>query len=373
MCAGTPANTQQLTYFAGNACWQGMGAAALQLPKWRLALAKVKEGAADAKLLVIGDSITNGWGTTNQLTAVYPASYPARLATILNGKFATAPGLAAVPSTTTGTRTDARWTVGSGWASYANYGFGAQSMEGTAGSGNLVFTPGGGVSYDSFTVYYTTYPSGVGTLTITATGGTPSVVSTIGSSGIGSVTVAAASAGTTNAVTITDAVNPAFVVAVEPFLSTTSRVRVGSAGVAGSTTTTWTADATAFGAVSAIKLYAPSLTVIMLGVNDATASAAPGTVTANLTTLAKAAQVSGDVIFAMWPPPSGSPTAAYTALYYPAIANLATSLAAPFVDVYGRWGSTWQTAFQYDSVHPNDYGHWDIAEAISALLLAVAP
>ncbi len=406
ICTGTPTNTQLLTYSTANGCWQaasgisgnvagnvtgnvagnltgnvtgnltGTASTGPQLPNWRLALAKVRDGVADAKILFIGDSTTYGMSDTLCTTNVWPGSYPARVWNILASKYTVAPGLTKPPAAVDSPCIDNRWTLGTGWTENAAYGWGGfSSVEGVAGSGNLVFAPNNGATYDSFDVYYTTSTSGLGTLTITATGGSPVVQSTIHSSPIGfqHVTVTAASAATNNTVTITTSVNPVFVDAIEPWLSTVRTVRIGSMGVSGSTSSNWANGFSGYLPSVAIANYAPNLTVINLGINDGYSSVPAATVTANLSNIVTAAQASGDVILVMPNPVSQTPTVTSEALYYPAIQNLANTLNVPLIDIYGRWGQTWQTNLMANSLHPNDYGYWDIAEAITSLLLQVAP
>jgi lysophospholipase L1-like esterase len=143
--------------------------------------------------------------------------------------------------------------------------------------------------------------------------------------------------------------------------------------VSGSTTGTWTAAASGYPASLAIANYAPNLTIIDLSINDGSGSVPAATVTANLSALVASAQASGDVILVMPNPVSATPSATFQPLYYPAIQSLANSLNVPLIDIYGRWGQTWQTNLMSNTFHPNNDGYWDIAEAVSSLLLQVAP
>ena len=41
----------------------------------------------------------------------------------------------------------------------------------------------------------------------------------------------------------------------------------------------------------------------------------------------------------------------------------------PLIDISSRWGNTYQAGLMADSLHPNDLGYWDIASAVSNVLL----
>jgi hypothetical protein len=56
------------------------------LPHWRMALAKQRDGQKDAKILCVGDSITEGYGDTTTTTNLYADAYPARLVTLLKNQ-----------------------------------------------------------------------------------------------------------------------------------------------------------------------------------------------------------------------------------------------------------------------------------------------
>lgn len=342
------------------------------LPKWRLALGKMRDGQADAKILCIGDSTTQGMGGSTAATVPAYTSYPWRLTSMLTSYgIPASPGLALAHSTLN-VAADNRWTVGAGWA---KFGFGmaaAASFKATNPGGNLVFTPGGGVTYDSFDVYFIRTP-GAGSLTITATGGTPSVIDTAtGTRGVSKTTVTAASAATTNAVTISGT-GIVYVLAVEPFLSTTKLVRVGNAGVGSSQTADW-ATTGDFNSAAAIAAYAPDLTIVLLGVNDAAHSVAVTGVSglqANMTTLLAAAKVTGDVIIMTPVPGSAAVVTTYLPLYQPVFYGLARTNAFPLLDLYARFGQAWNSVWMADVAHPNDAGYWDIAGAVAAYLRRV--
>jgi lysophospholipase L1-like esterase len=208
--------------------------------------------------------------------------------------------------------------------------------------------------------------SGSGQLTITATGGTPVVQATGGSPvGVRTINAVALASATTNTVTIA-ATNQVYVIGIEQFSSTSKNLRVGNAGVYGTNTTQWvTTDW--FGPVAAITAYAPDLTIIMLGINDALTPLAIASYKVNITTLITTAQLSGDVILMTMPPSSGTRATA-EATYVQVLKDISIASNIPLIDNWARFNSTWQTLMMHDAVHPNNVGYWDIAGHLQAFL-----
>jgi hypothetical protein len=337
------------------------------LPKFRLAVAKVRNGASDAKILAIGDSTVMGFGSTLGTTLPWVGAWPTRLSSLINARIPSAVGFAIPVSTLGGT--DNRWTFGADWT-LSTFGVGLgwggmAAIQATSPAGNLVFTPGGTASTDSYAIYYVT-SGGNGTITATATGGSATPINTNSAGGIAVTVVTAAAAATGNSVTFS-AVGNVYVLGVEPFLSTTRKIRLGNAAVYGTQTGIWTGIAF-YGPIPAIKAYAPDLTLICLGINDAGSSVSPATFQANMSALIQAAQVSGDVILVTMPPSQFAPNATFEAAYQAIYRALSATYNVPIVDIYGRFAATWQAALMSDSLHPNDYGYWDIASAVNTVL-----
>lgn len=341
------------------------------LPKWRLALANVLTGTGDAKILFIGDSTTAGlFGDGSDAASAAYRAYPARLVALLNARGIPAAMGLAVPAAVG--QTDNRWAGGTGWTQAGSFGFGLTDWTANAPAGALVFTPGAAAgSYDSFDVYYMSAP-GRGTLTMTATGGTPVVVNlAVAGNGILHSTVVAASAGTSNAVTMTSTGGLSEIVGVEPFLSTAKKVRVGNAGSGGRTTNQWALPTGAYYGTAAIAAYAPNLSITSLGINDAGASVVAATVSANMQTIITAEKISGDAVILTMPPSSalsGAQYPAFEATYQPIFKALSVSNNIPIVDYWTRLGGVYQAAFMSGVLHPNAAGYFDMASAVDALL-----
>ena len=331
--------------------------------KWRTALAKVRTGGGDAKLLTVGDSTVAGITIASALTD----SWPIRAMNMLDTTATPYTPALAVPYFT-GTTNDTRWTPGTGWPLSRNFGFASYSgWQATAPAGTLVFADSR-ITADRFDVYYLDSPV-MGTLNLTATGMAVVNQSCGGSSySIKKVTVPAAAAGTANSLTIGATGNQVFVLAVEPWLSTGSRVRVANAGVSSSSTTDWnSAAAVPYGGVDAIKAYAPDLTLICLGTNDGINSVPVSTYTTNILAIAAASAVTGDVILVTPVPSQNPPEATYIPLYQAAM--LGTTY--PVIDLTGYFG-TWAAAntlgLMVDGHHPNTVGYAYIGAFIKQAL-----
>jgi lysophospholipase L1-like esterase len=181
------------------------------------------------------------------------------------------------------------------------------------------------------------------------------------------VTVTAASASTSNTVTIAATGGPVYVSGIDSYLAGTKKVRVGNVGVPGSTSAQWASDVALTG-LSYIRGYAPDLMFIPIGINDARDSVSPATLQANLAAIIVAAQVSGDAVLMTMPPSFGAPYTTFEPQYQAVYRTLSATYNVPIVDIYGRFGGVWQTAFMFDALHPNNYGYWDIAGAVSTFL-----
>jgi lysophospholipase L1-like esterase len=344
---------------------------------WRKARASVLNGTADAKILCGGDSTTEGQGSSSMGTVPANNAYPARLASLFNAAGVPAANGLGIPLTSYGSSNDTRWTVGTGWAS-TTFGFAAgAAFEYTSGGGNLVFSPGGSQATNLYDVYYLTN-GGLGTLYAVATGGTTVTVGTGSGGGIGKLTCTAATAATTNAVTLSGS-GTVFVVGVEQYNSAVPRIRLANAGVGGSDSNQWNynKDGT-FGSASYIPVYAPNLFIYSIGINDSYGLNSGGvptsvsTYTSNVQAMITAAKSAGsDVLLSTMPPSNSSALITYQKQYVSALIGLAQSNNVGLVDFFGRLGGAWQSSIMYDEWHPINIGYWDWAQAIFNALSGV--
>ena len=326
------------------------------LAKWDAAVQLVRAGVRDAKILVVGDSTAAGVGGGTDGTFPQAASWVDGLADLLNeGLAPAANGLQIPRSSSAANPTDDRWTLGTGWtkgdagnATTAYVGFGGMGCNYYAASdaaGTLTFNDPR-IEADTFDVYYmvTTVVTGA-TFTAQATGGSASSAVPVGgqaAKGIQKVTVSAGSASTTNVVTIDPGGSggQVYIVGIEPYLSTTKKIRVGNAGTSGSYAFRWVAysdsdPGNAWNARHSIRAYAPDLTIIDLGINDAdpTRNTPAATFIDFIEDLIADAQVSGDVLLKTFIPVAGRET--YLDQYAAELRDRDLAL----VDIYGAWGS----------------------------------
>lgn len=337
--------------------------------KWRRALSKVRNGTADAKVLCVGDSTTWGYGATSAVGD----NWPVQAARMMNSAgVPSALGFIGAPDhLSNNVNKDSRWTPAANWG-LASHGFGNdQCWQSTTAGGTLVLNvPTHLGACDTFDVYYLGNGASPA-FTVTPTGGSPQTVTPGALNGVGKATVTGTA--TIGAqVTIDPSTGVVFILGVEPYSSTTRRVRMANAGVPATSTVGWVNNSDNYGPLKAIDAYAPDLTIISLGLNDAPTPTSDAAFTANLTTLVTHARTSGDVMFMTFPPPfsdSGDTArAGYTADYY----ALADSLGVPVIDVNARfvsYAAANPLGYYFDTLHPTTLGYGDIAQAVTATLL----
>lgn len=341
--------------------------------KWRLALGSFRNSDRDIKILFLGESTIAGRGDMSFTSSgiANTDSVVGKFTQFVNNSFAASAFGLGIPGSHIDGYSDARWTIGSQWSSL---GFGAASgaTYGWSGTGSgaaatLSYSPDGGSTYDRFDVYYTTGPSN-GTLTITATGGTPVVVNSNSSTlGWNKTTVSAASALTNNTITIVGSANPIYIGGVEPWNSSIKRIRIGNMGVSGALAANWTQDAT-YGGIPLIKAYAPDIVIIEDLINDCAASTTPSSVVTNLTAIVTAARVSGDAIIMTCPPSSltqGLPAFTNEPAMVAAVDVYCFDNGVPCYDLFNRWNATYQASLMSSGgegiFHTNNEGNYDWA------------
>jgi lysophospholipase L1-like esterase len=346
------------------------------LPKWHRAKAQVRAGTQDRKVALLGDSIIYGYGSS--LPGIGAGIH---LANILgNDGIPSAIGCA-VPNISGGLGVDSRWGVGSGWtqAVVSGWGFGGAnpSYSSTGGAGVLLFIPANDVLYDSFDIYYITDPA-YGSFQAGATGGTLSTIPCNGAAGVGKFTCTAGGPSAVNALGITTVVTGATILAVEPWLSTQPKIRIGVLGVEGTTTTSWVlpSSPTGFGPLQCIAAYAPDTTIISLGTNDATAGTSVATFLSNLGSLAAVCSLYGDVFIMSSVPSNPTNTgAANEILYANALPAFCATNGYGYIPLQESWGGASAYAklnplgYYNDTVHPSDTGYADYADFIATEIL----
>jgi len=346
------------------------------LPRLARALARVASGTGDMKLLYIGDSTTYGYGATPNgigptLSAaqhLVTAGYPAALGLSVPGH----PGLPNV---------DPRWVANTGWTKTANntatWGGANAAWVGNSPSGTLTFTPGNGYSFDTFDIWYLVGP--FGTVNANVDGGPSTLINCNGPPGVAKTTITAP-AGSAHVVNLSGVSGGVEIIGIEPSLSTVSKVRVANAGVAGATTAGWTTTDTTnagYSPLDSIAAYAPDVSLIRLGINDANSLGMPlKTYLANLLVLANTAKATGDVIISSPTPVRPPAIAAFLAVYAAALPAFCAANGFAYIPQFDRWGGLGLYAalnpigYYNDVLHPSATGYADIATADVAAVLA---
>lgn len=344
------------------------------LPKWKQKLNLSLLGQSPARLLCLGDSTTSGVsadsytttpGTTWQNT---PNAYPWQLAKILAAQGIPADVALATPGSSGSV--DSHWTFSAG-ASYSAPTVGLGGSEGVtlpSVNAQTVCTPG--FAADTYKIYYY-QSSGSGTFTAQATGGTLTTINCNATpAGIVTRTITAASASTSNTVTMICTVlgSGCVIVGIEYWNSANpNRVRIFPAGASGQPTSSF-ADATAYGSSATALALAPDLTVISLGLNDVRTGVATATTISRLTTLANNARLTGDALL-MSAVPAGTGSAG--PIDVTALNAALAAVGGAYIDLQARYGRTMfaQGLQTSDQIHPNAMGYGDIARVVAGALL----
>lgn len=333
--------------------------------KWRRALARVRAGQGSAKLLCAGDSTT--WGLTAENVTVN--SYPVRLEKALNSHYLPASQGLVIPTGATGEPDDPRWTRGS-WVRNP-YGLGlaaCYTAPSAIGSSPLTFTPG--VNCDTIDVYYLE-TSVNPILSVNVDGGAAVTKNLNGVSGNWGKMTVTAPAGSSHVVTLArTSGGDARIMGIDAYLAADRKIRVSNAGVSGSSSTDWVGASS----LSGITTYAPDLTVLMLGINDARQQRSTEGYIANLRTIIQTASASGDVLLMSMVPSGEAVTIDYETEYRAHLLPLALELGCGYIDIFDRFG-TYATSsalgLMSDVVHPNALGAADIAGAVASALMQV--
>ena len=239
------------------------------------------------------------------------------------------------------------------------------------GAGTSTFTPG--YNCDTFDVYYIDYGNGAAQVSIDAGAATALTGTSTNTIKKITLTAAAASNHVLNFATIT--ANTVFIVCVDAYLSTTKQVRVANAGVSGSGATHWATANPNYSPADCIKAWAPDLSIIMLGINDAGGARTAAQFHTDMLVTINAAKTSGDVVICSVIPSQDGPTNTLEAAYQADMKAYAAANNIGFLDIYARFGSyaTANTAgLMANTLHPNGPGYADVAGAAYGALRAIA-
>jgi lysophospholipase L1-like esterase len=348
------------------------------LPAWSAAVRTMQAGGREARLLCIGDSVTQGFGAAvgGWTPDAKSGAWPHRLAALMTGRgvpasAASVAGAGAADAAAGGYPAyDPRVGLGAGWSVNALTGLGGRLFSGAASAtGGWTFQPDEPVDrFDLWTVTNTA----LGVLTVETDGVPRATVSTTKAPGMevasivfpethGPVTVRWSSGGAV------------FLAGGAAWRSTARRARVINAGWGGSKIADWVAADQPYRAYGAIPAAAPDLSVVALTINDWNGGTAIGTYRANMGLLVDRCRASGDVLLMTGAPSDPAQNKASYATqnaFRDAVFEVAAAkgLAAP-IEGAALFGGSYAPELMFDAAHPNAAGQARIAEAVRARVM----
>ena len=342
---------------------------ALLLPKLRAGIARVRAGTGSCRFGMIGDSTTRGHGALGNPNT---GNYNYAVAAYLSRMFGGLPQINAHNNSAYGyvsLTTDARLTATGSFST----GTGGNSLGGAMflanAAGKLSFTPT--VNTDTVEVYY--YQGIAGSFTLDTNGGT-ATTTTIPTTPaqMQTAVIATGAAAAANTYNLNWVSGSNFICGVRAYDSSKKWLEFDNWGFEGSQTVNWISAGAAYNPINAAVAIAPEVISICLGINDWDNGISVATYTANVQALITAAQATSDVIL-ISPNPSqpgfvaGTPSIAGQQTYVTALASLAASNNALFIDNFSRWvsyASSNALGYNFDGLHPNSVGYEDLAVSI---------
>jgi lysophospholipase L1-like esterase len=337
-----------------------------ELTRWRAAVARAQAGQGCARLLMLGDSTTFGYGSQGGEGYLRtPFSTPAQIAAFLTSSYgcrAQANGWMGL-SLPTG---DPRITLGPGWTSTGTLtSIGGGIIAATRVDSVMSFATGAVV--DTFTVYYIAAP-GNGVSSIGIDGCAAKLVDSGDHPSIAKATIDVPPGPHVLKITSHVLANGILIVGCEACRKSDDHISVLGAGWHGATSSQIACGDHYYSSLLAILNIKPDLITINIGINDWYGRTPLPDFSRNISALVEVATACGDTTVLTPTPTNSSQVPADRQLQYvQEIIRVANAAGVPVIDLHERFGS-WETGnamgVMNDDVHPNARGYADIAVAM---------
>ena len=332
------------------------------LRHWRIALAEALNGGSPAKLMVIGDS-------TSQGPATVAASWPTVLKDVLTARGITnRSGILTAATNIPDTRYAAPGGgYPNGWDRGNGIGPGGHLWyAGPAVSNPMYVAPG--YAWNTIDAYYCT-TSGGGTFDVDS-----DTIDTDGGTGLAGFTVTTSGGSGDNITVSAPTGGPIYMIGLEFVPASDKHVIIDNWAQSGATTEDWD---TSIHSLAMVEYRAPDLAIIMLGTNDALTDAEdPSGYVARVAQIVASVQESGDAIVcspipvnpAYTAPGGTAGSATRQQAYREALQTWALANDVPYIDMFGRFGQYRAGGAYLDSVHQSDAMNHDLARAFASVL-----
>lgn len=350
--SGNPAGLTAAQMAATQALVSGDGTAFPgALPRARAALAKVRAGASNMKILRTGDSTEAGRGAPT--SGSFVGSYATAPHKVFTDRFGSITGLPTRQNSFCGQAShggilnyDSRLVPGSGWGGTGAYGIGGFAWYNNSTTNAMVFTPSN--NCDTFDVYYIDAGTGVFSVQVDA-------LAAVNTTCVNSNTIKKVSQSQTlgaHVLNIARVSGNVYIVGVHCYDSTTKEVSVFNGGWSGGKMTDWARDTPAYSPMSHLRLLAPDLTIIRPGTNDWLNATSVSSFQTDLSYFVSQAQLSGDVVIAPnLPANTASVSEAVQQTYVDAMLAVAVQYGCAYISHWKRSGgfALGNTLGMYDS------------------------
>lgn len=355
-------------------------------PKTRKLIAGVRnKRGAGGVIALIGDSTMRGKGAVNagNYVGARPYSQPSQLAAMLSAQ-----GINAKDNSIFGSGVFAATQAdfsnydsrisGSGWTTSGAFCMGGNVWQAT-GTATMTFSPTDALT--TYDIFYIDVNSGA-TWSWDFGGAATNVVGNGTASGVGAkmkkVTITVPGGAATTPLNIKWVSGTVFVFGIVGRNTSTPELSIVNMGGDGWAATNWAGSTFPdYSTTLSLKLIAPTLTIMRLGINDWSASADVTVFKTKIQTVIDAAKVSGEVLIEASPYAklTGSATQASMDAFIAAMRQLAADNGAEFNDNSKRWGAQADYAalgwYDPDGTHITADGLTDLAMSTGGILLSL--